>query len=112
MIYILKTLVAGILISLASWLAGKKPILAGFIIALPLTSILAILFSYAEYKDMEKINKFASSIFVAVPLSLTFFVPFLLSRWLKMNFAVTFLLALACLGLSYYIVCERFKISL
>lgn len=74
------------LIACASWLAGRKPVLAGFIIALPLTSMIAILFSYAEYRDMDKINAFARSIFVVVPLSLTFFVPFLLNKWLKLNF--------------------------
>ncbi len=100
------------LIAYASWLAGKKPVLAGFIIALPLTSILGILFAYAEHRDMAKINQFASSIFVAVPLSLTFFVPFLLNRWLKLGFALTFILALACLAAAYYAVCVKLKITL
>ena len=112
MIFALKTLIAAVLISLASWVAGKKPVLAGFIIALPLASILAIIFSYAEYRDMGKINQFASSIFIAVPLSLTFFIPFLLNRWLKMNFAATFLLALACLAVSYYVATVWLKINL
>ncbi len=112
MVFVLKALVAGVLISLASWIAGRKPILAGFIIALPLTSALGILFSYMQYRDMEKINQFATSIFVAVPLSLTFFIPFLLNRWIKMNFTLTFILALVCLALSYYVVCVRFKINL
>ena len=112
MAFILKTLVAGGLISVASWVAGKRPVLAGFIIALTLTSMLAILFSYAEFRDMKKIDQFASSIFVVVPLSLTFFVPFLLNRWLKMNFAVTFLLALICLAVSYYLASVWFKIDL
>ncbi len=103
MFFILKIFLSGLVIAFASWLAGKKPILAGFIIALPLMSILSILFSYAQYRDMEKINQFAVSILVAVPLSLTFFIPFLTNKWLKLNFAVTFLLAIAFLGLAYAI---------
>lgn len=112
MIFALKTIVAGLLIAFASWLAGKKPVLAGFIITLPLTSVIAILFSYAEYRDMDKINRFAQSIFVAVPLSLMFFVPFLFNRWVKMNFAVTFLLSILFLGASYYMASAIFKIKL
>lgn len=112
MIFFLKTIVAGLLISFASWLAGKKPVLAGFIIALPLTSVIAILFSYAQYRDMDRINRFAQSIFVAVPLSLTFFVPFLLNRWVKMNFAATFLLSISCLAVSYTLASVIFKIKL
>lgn len=109
---IVKILMASTMIAFASWLAGKKPVLAGFIIALPLTSILAILFSYWEYRDMEKINQFANSIFVAVPLSLVFFVPFLLNRWLRMNFTITFLFSLACLAAAYLLATYILKIDL
>ncbi len=99
--FFVKIIVSSVLIALSSWLAGKKPVLAGFIIALPLSSMLAILFSYLEYKNMAKINEFAVSILAAVPLSLFFFVPFLLNKWLKLNFALTYLLAIACVGIAF-----------
>jgi len=35
MFFIVKILISALLIAFASWLAGKKPVLAGFIIALP-----------------------------------------------------------------------------
>ena len=105
----IKIVLSGILIAYASWLAGRNPVLAGFIIALPLMSILSILFSYAEYRDMAKINQFALSILVAVPLSLTFFIPFVLNKWLKMNFPVTYLLAVACVALAYLMHSVIFK---
>ena len=98
-----KTLISGLLIAFASWLAGKKPILAGFIIALPLMSMISILLSYLEYRDMTKINQFANSIFVAVPLSLTFFIPFLLNKWLRMNFVMTCGAAVLCLIAAYFV---------
>lgn len=64
-------------IAFASWLSGKRPDLAGFIIALPLVTLLALPFSYAEYQNAETSINFAKSIMVAVPLSLAFFIPFL-----------------------------------
>jgi hypothetical protein len=103
MFFTFKIIFSGIIIAFASWLAGRKPILAGFIIALPLMSMLSILFTYSEYKDMAKINQFATSILFAVPLSLTFFVPFLLNKWIKLNFAATYCLALACLAGAYFL---------
>ncbi len=112
MTFIFKIILSGIVIAFSSWLAGKKPILAGFIIALPLTSILSILFSYWQYRDMEKINEFATSIFIVVPLSLVFFIPFLLNRWLKMNFTTTFLSSLICLAVAYFLATHIFKIDL
>ena len=112
MIFFLKIALSGVIIAFASWLAGKKPVLAGFLIALPLTSILGILFSYWQYRDMSKINQFANSILIAVPLSLAFFIPFSLNKWLKMNFMMTFLSALACLGIAYFVGCVLLKIDL
>lgn len=101
--FVFKTIFSGLVIAFGSWLAGRKPVLAGFIIALPMMSMLSILFSYMQYRDMDKINQFASSIIVAVPLSLTFFIPFILNRWIKMNFAVTYLSAIAILAFSYFL---------
>lgn len=43
--------IAAGVITFASWLAGKKPELAGFIIALPIASLIALVFSYMEHKD-------------------------------------------------------------
>jgi len=38
---IIKVFAAALIIAFTSWLSGKKPELAGFIIALPMVSILA-----------------------------------------------------------------------
>lgn len=51
---------------------------------------------------MAKLNLYAQSIVVAVPLSMVFFIPFLLNKWLKMGFAATLLSALGLLGLAYF----------
>jgi hypothetical protein len=101
--FIVKTILSALIIAFASWLSGRKPVLAGFIIALPLMSMLAILFSYLEYRDMNKVNQFADSILVAVPLSLTFFIPFILNKWLKMGFVPTYLLAIACVFIAFFL---------
>lgn len=101
--FLIKTILSGIIIAFASSLAGKKPVLAGFIIALPLMSMLSIFFSYLQYRDMQKINQFAVSIVTAVPLSLFFFVPFIANKWLRMNFLVTYALAIGCLAIAYMV---------
>ena len=83
---VLKILLSASIIAGISWYAGKNPSLAGFLIALPILSVLAISFSYFQYRDMEKINQFANSIVVSIPLSLLFFAPFILNLWLKWSF--------------------------
>jgi hypothetical protein len=99
--FILKVVLSGLIIAGISWLAGKNPTLAGFLIALPILSMLAIGFSYLQYQDMGKINQFAISILVSLPLSALFFVPFLLNRWIKWGFVPTLLSGLALLYAGY-----------
>lgn len=80
----IKIAIAACVISFASWLSNKRPELAGFIIALPLSTLLALFFSYSQYQDAASSVKFAKSIFAAIPMSLLFFVPFLLADRLKL----------------------------
>lgn len=95
----LKIAISACVIAFASWLSGKKPDLAGFIIALPLGTMLVLFFSYAEYHDPAASVRFAKSILAAVPLSLLFFVPFLIADKLPFGFwgiyAVGFILLVA-----------------
>ena len=62
MLFFLKVLLAAIVIAFASWLSGKKPELSGFIIALPLASLIALVFSYLEHKNPETSITFAKSL--------------------------------------------------
>ena len=109
MVFAIKVVVSAVLISFASWLSGKKPVLAGFIIALPLASLISLVFSYAEYRNMDKLNQYALSILVAVPLSLAFFIPFVLNRWFKMNFPLTMASAVGLLAIAYFVHSSFFK---
>jgi hypothetical protein len=101
--FLFKIILSGTLIAFASTLAGKRPVLAGFIIALPLMSMLSLLFSYVEFRNMETANKFAVSILTAVPFSLLFFLPFVLHRWLKLGFFTTYSIGLGCVAIAYFV---------
>ncbi|MFZ9001716.1 MAG: hypothetical protein ACO20H_10450 [Bacteriovoracaceae bacterium] len=98
-----KTLVAAILISFVSWLSGKKTALAGFLTALPLTTLLALAFSHWEYSDTKQSVEYAKSIFIAVPISLLFFVPFLLAEKLNLGFWTCYWIGVALLGVAYFL---------
>jgi len=102
-ITILKVLVAAIIISFTSWLAGKKPELAGFIIALPLLSILALAFSYLEHNNTQASITFAKSILVGVPISLLFFVPFFLAEKFDYGFWVSYVAGIILLAIGFFL---------
>jgi hypothetical protein len=108
--FIFKVVVAGLIVAFSSWLAGQNPKLAGFIIALPLVSLIAILFSYYEHNDTEKTVMFTKSIFIAVPASYLFFVPFFFAKSLNMNFFIIYIAGLILLIGGYFI--HRYIINL
>jgi hypothetical protein len=106
---IVKIIVSASIIAGISWYAGKNPSLAGLLIALPIVSVMTICFSYYQYRDMEKINQFASSIVASIPLSLLFFVPFILNRWLKWSFFPSVFTGFALLYVAYMVHSRFFK---
>ncbi|MAZ46931.1 MAG: hypothetical protein CME65_00115 [Halobacteriovoraceae bacterium] len=103
MLWIGKIILSSIVISFVSWLSGKKIGLAGFLTALPLTTLLALAFSQLEWNNSSQSVEYAKSIFVAVPLSLLFFVPFLLSGKLNLNFWTCYAMGIVLLGFGYFI---------
>lgn len=78
--------VSAIIIAFAAWLSGKRPETAGFITALPLVTLLVLPFAHAEHSDAENSIKFARSIFIAIPVSMTFFIPFLFAHKMPFGF--------------------------
>ena len=100
---ILKTSIAAIVITFSSWLAGKKPELAGFIIALPIASLLALAFSYAQHQNSAASITFAKSILVGVPVSWLFFLPFFTADKLNLNFVWCYLLGLLLLIVGFFL---------
>jgi hypothetical protein len=98
-----KTVVAALLISYVSWLSGKKTGLAGFLTALPLTTLLALAFSHMEWGDSKQSVEYAKSVFVAIPVSLLFFIPFLLAEKLNLSFWSCYTSGVVLLGIGYLI---------
>ena len=103
MFFFVKVLIAGVIISFVSWLSGQYPKLSGFIMALPIASLIAIIFSYYEHQDVEKTVTFTKSILIAVPISYLFFLPFFFAKPLGMNFWIIYLAGISLLVIGYFI---------
>ncbi|MEC8011735.1 MAG: hypothetical protein VX185_13345 [Pseudomonadota bacterium] len=101
--FLLKVICAALVISFCSWLSGKKPELAGFIVALPLVSIIALLFSYFEHKDSEISISFAKSIMLGVPISWLFFIPFFFAHKFNYGFVGCYIIGIALLIIGFFI---------
>lgn len=88
--FILNVLISALVISLSAWLAERRPDLAGFIVSLPLSTLLVLALNQMQYRDETKATLLAKSIFVAIPSTLVFFIPFLLTERLKLSFWAAF----------------------
>ena len=102
-IALLKVLAAAAVISFCSWLSGKRPELAGFIVAMPIATLIVLAFSQVEWEDTANTIRFAKSILVALPFSLLFFIPFLLADKLSFGFWECYGLGLALLIVGFFV---------
>ena len=98
-----KLLISASVITGTSWLMGKSPKLAGFLLALPISTLIALAFGQLEFSDTQKSVEFAKSVFLSVPLSLLFFVPFLFADRLNWGFWGLYASGVALLGVGYLI---------
>ena len=103
MTFFLNIAVSAVLISFASWLSGRFPTSAGFVVALPLSTMLVLPLSYNEHGSAETSILLAKSILLAIPVSLTFFVPFLLADRFALSFWHAYALGCVVLPLGFFV---------
>lgn len=85
-LFLLKVAVSALVVAFASELAKRDSFWGALLVALPLTSILAISWLYAETRDNNQVTRLARDIFLLVPGSLLFFLPFLLESKTRLGF--------------------------
>ena len=97
-----KIAISACVIAFSAWLSDKRPELAGFLIALPIGTMLVLAFSFAEYNDPVASVRFAKSILAAIPMSLLFFVPFLLADKIPVGFWGLYAIGVGLLAVGYF----------
>ena len=92
--YLVKLLISGAIIALASELARRSPALGAIIISLPLISILAMIWLWRDTGDVAQIAALSSATFWFVLPTLPMF---LVLPWLlKLDFSFWSALGLSC----------------
>ncbi len=98
---VLNVIFTSALISLVLWIAKANPKLGGFVLSLPTSTLIALAFSKIQNGDEGNTIEFAKSIFVGIPATLLFFVPFLLAEKFKMSFWTSYVCGILLLSVSY-----------
>jgi hypothetical protein len=100
MLIILNTLVSALVIGVAAWLSRRYPSGAGFLVALPLATMLVLPMAYLQHRDPATVFQLARGILVALPITLLFFVPFLFRD--RLSFWGAYALGCALLPIGYF----------
>jgi hypothetical protein len=95
-------LLTSVLIGAALWIAKTNPLLGGFILSLPLTTLITLALAKIQSRESANPVLMAKSIFVGVLVTLAFFIPFLLSEKLKLGFWQSYFAGFSLLIVSYF----------
>jgi hypothetical protein len=98
--WFIKLMFSAGVIAAAAEVAKRSEFWGAVIIALPLSSMLAMLWLYADTHDSAKVSLFARDIFYLVPPSLLFFVPFLFEPKTHWPFWLSFVGGLLLMGVG------------
>ncbi len=101
MVTLLNTLVSALVIGGAAWLSRRYPTTAGFLVALPLATMLVLPLAYLQHRDAGSVFDMARSILVALPITLLFFVPFLMRE--RFSFWGAYAVGCALLPVGYFV---------
>jgi hypothetical protein len=101
MLIVLNTLVSALVIGVAAWFSRRYPASAGFLIALPLATMLVLPLAYLQHRDPGSVFQMARSILVALPITLLFFIPFLMRD--RFSFWGAYALGCALLPAGYFV---------
>lgn len=108
-LFIAKLVVSATIIAVATEVAKRDSFWGALLIAMPLTSILAITWLYAETRDNALATRFARDVLMLVPVSLVFFAPFLLEPRTRFGFWPNLGLGLALLAVAVWAMRQWFS---
>jgi hypothetical protein len=85
----------------AAWLSKRQPATAGFVAALPITTMLVLLLGRADDVPFNDQVRFSRSLLVGIPLSATFLLPFVAAPRFGLSFWSSFVAGLVLLAAGY-----------
>jgi hypothetical protein len=92
---IIKTAIAAAIIVAVSEVSYRLPRLGAFLLTLPIISLIALVMSWQQHRDLPAISRLARETLVLVPLGLPFFVPLAFAERFGLDFWPAFITGLA-----------------
>lgn len=100
---IVKILLSGFVIWLASELGKRSGKLGGLVLSLPLTSLAAFVWIWIETKDANKVSQVSKETLIFIIPSLIFFIALHLLIQKQINFYLSFTFSILLTLISYFV---------
>lgn len=100
--FITKILISAFIIAIVSEIAKKYTLLGGLIVAMPITTLLSMIWIYLDKKDTLLISNFLISVVYGTILSFLFFICAIFFLKKGVNFYLTLFISIAILGIGAY----------
>ena len=101
-LFIAKVVVSALLIAAASEIAKRDVFWGALVIALPLSSILAMSWLFAETRDDALVARFARDILALLPVTVLFFLPFVVESKTRLGYLPNMLIGVILLALGVW----------
>ena len=101
--FFIKILVSACIIAIVSEIAKKFPAVGGLVAAMPITTLLSMIWIYYENKDMGLMSNFLISVVVGTVISFIFFIAAIFFIKKGFNFYLTLILSIMILGIAVFV---------
>lgn len=101
--FIIKIIVSACIIATVSEIAKKFPSIGGLIAAMPITTLLSMIWIYYENKDLNLISNFLQSVVIGTLISFIFFIVAIFLIKKGINFYLTVILSTVILGITVFV---------
>ncbi|MFC1482690.1 DUF3147 family protein [Candidatus Margulisiibacteriota bacterium] len=98
-----KIIVSALIITILSETAKKYTNISGFLAAMPITTLMILIWLYIEKRDVVLLSNFSKSVFWAIIPSLLFFIPPILLFKKGWNFYLVLSISFALLWVGFLI---------
>lgn len=105
MYVVMKVLISGLIIGLVTEIARRFPMYGGVLAALPLVSILSIIWLTAQGEDVQHSNKFIIGVLMGLPATAVMLV--VIYVVLKQSWHLSIAIVLGCVAWVLFLMCQK-----
>jgi len=101
--FVIKVIISAVIIATVSEIAQRYVSIGGLIAAMPLTTLLSLIWLYYERKDLNLLSDFSKSVFWGIFPTLLFFIPAIFLFKKGINFYLVIFISTLCFLAGAYV---------